>query len=67
MFLEGKLGITSHQRASCMSRSRYLAGDTHIEERRWQTMDFLIIGSVVMCVMLVVVHNALIELDTDSE
>jgi hypothetical protein len=30
-------------------------------------MDFLIIGSVVMCVMLVIVHNALIALDTDGE
>jgi hypothetical protein len=30
-------------------------------------MDFLIIGSVVMWVMLFVVHNALIALDTDSE
>lgn len=30
-------------------------------------MDLLITGIMAACVMLVVVHNALIALDTDSE
>lgn len=30
-------------------------------------MDMLIIGIMVACVMLVVVHNALVALDADSE
>lgn len=50
-----------------MSRIQYVAGDTHHEERRWQTMDLLILGIMAASVMLVVVHNALIALDSDNE